>query len=328
MNQRRLLVLALSAGLTGHPALLWAQAVAGGMRRVGVLAPSTRAKEEITLKPFYDEMRQLGWVEGQNIFYDRAYADEQSAMLPRLAAELVARKPDLIYAPPPAAAVAAKRATQTIPIVFATGGDPVAAGLVASLSSPGGNVTGVITVIDSLAPKRLELLRQILPSVKRLGLIGDPADSRMNTDRVALARAAPALDVTVVVAEAPDPAAFDLGLASLSAQHVDAIMGAGGLPTNLRERLVELTIKQRVPVVGGNSAMVEAGVLFSYAASVAGQIRRSAHLVDKVLKGAKPSDIPVEQPTTFELVINLKAAKALGIKIPQSILLRADRVIE
>ena len=128
-----------------------------------MLAPSTRGKEEVTLKPFFDEMRRLGWIEGQNIAYDRTYADDRHKDLPRLAAELVAHKPELIYAPPQIAAMAARQATQTIPIVFATGIDPVAAGLVTNLARPGGNVTGVVSAIDSLAPKRLELLREILP---------------------------------------------------------------------------------------------------------------------------------------------------------------------
>ena len=256
------------------------------------------------------------------------YADDQSQALPRLAAELVARRPDLIYAPPSSAAVAATRATNTIPIVFATGADPVGAGLVMSLSNPGSNATGVITIIDSLAPKKLELLREIMPGVRRLGLIGDPNDPRLTVDRAALAQVTSSLGVTVVVDDALNPAGFDAGLASLIGHRVDAIMAVGSLADNLRERLVELTIKQRVPVVGTYSAMVEAGAFFAYAASLPSQLRRSAHLVDKVLRGAKPADIPVEQPTDFEFVVNLKAAKLLGITIPRSILLRADRVIE
>ena len=187
------------------------------------------------------------------------YADDQSQALPRLAAELVARRPDLIYAPPSSAAVAATRATNTIPIVFATGADPVGAGLVMSLSNPGSNATGVITIIDSLAPKKLELLREIMPGVRRLGLIGDPNDPRLTVDRAALAQVTSSLGVTVVVADALNPASFDAGVASLIGQRVDAIMAVGSLTYNLRERLVELTIKQRVPVVGTYSAMVEAG---------------------------------------------------------------------
>ena len=328
MNQRRLLVLAMGASLAGHVPLLRAQAATAGMRRVGVLAPSTRAREEVTLKAFFDEMRELGWIEGQNIAYDRVYADDQQQALPRLAAELVARRPDLIYAPPQSAAVAAKRATSVIPIVFATGTDPVGTGLVMSLADPGGNATGVISVIDSLAPKRLQLLREAMPGVKRLGLIGNPDDPRLKLDRIALERVTSALGVTLIVAEASSPAGFDAAVASLIGQRVDAITMSGSIATNLRGRLMELTMRQRIPVTSGAGELADAGALLVYGSPLPIQFRRSAHVVDKVLKGAKPADIPVEQPTTFDLVINMKTAKALGIQIPQSILLRADRVIE
>ena len=328
MNQRRLLVLTMGAGLAGHAGLLRAQTATVGMRRVGVLAPSTRAREEVTLKAFFDEMRELGWIERQNIAYDRVYADDQHQALPKLAAELVARRPDLIYAPPQSAAVAAKRATSVIPIVFATGTDPVGTGLVMSLADPGGNATGVISVIDSLAPKRLQLLLEVMPGVKRLGLIGNPDDPRLKLDRTALERVTSALGVTLIVAEASSPAGFDAAVASLIGQRVDAITMSGSIGTNLRERLVELTLRQRIPLTSGAGELADAGALFVYGSPLPNQFRRSAHVVDKVLKGAKPADIPVEQPTTFELVINLKTARALGITIPQSILLRADRVIE
>ena len=298
------------------------------MRRVGVLAPSTRASEEVTLKAFFDQMRQLGWIEGQNIAYDRVYADDQHQALPKLAAELVARRPDLINAPPQSAAVAAKRATSVIPIVFATGTDPVGTGLVMSLADPGGNATGVISVIDSLAPKRLQLLREAMPGVKRLGLIGNPDDPRLKLDRTALERVTSALGVTLIVAEASSPAGVDAAVASLIRQRVNAITMSGSIGTTLRARLVELTLRQRIPLTSGAGELADAGALFVYGSPLPNQFRRSAHVVDKVLKGAKPADIPVEQPTTFELVINLKTARALGITIPQSILLRADRVIE
>ena len=164
MNRRRFLLFALGASLSGHTALLWAQTSTGSMRRVGVLVPSTQANAEIGLKPFFDQMRQLGWVEGQNIAYDRTYADDRQEMLPRLAAELVARKPEVIYAPPTVAAVAAKQATQTIPIVFGLAADPVGTGLVTSLARPGGNVTGISGIGASLGPKRVELLRESCPA--------------------------------------------------------------------------------------------------------------------------------------------------------------------
>ena len=328
MNQRRLFVFALGAGLTGHPALLRAQTSTGSMRRVGVLAPSTRAKEEITLKPFFDEMRQLSWVEGQNIAYDRVYADDQQELLPRLAAEMVARKPELIFAPPSAAAVAAKQATQSIPIVFATSGDPVRVGLVKSLAHPGGNVTGISSAFEGLASKRVQLLREMMPAAKRLGFLADRTAYGARLLASALEPVITAYGMTMVFAEATNPLELDAAMARLAGERVHAVFAISDLAFNQRVRLIELANRDRVPVVGQRAQVADAGGLFSYAPSLAGQLRRSAQMVDKVLKGAKPADLPVEQPTTFELVINQKTAKALGIQIPQSILLRADRVIE
>ncbi len=328
MAQRRLVLLTLGAGLSGHAPVLRAQAPGANLRRVGVLAPSTRVREEVTLKPFFDQMRELGWIEGQTIAYDWVYADDQMALLPRLAAELVARKPELIYAPPMPSALAAKRATGTIPIVFGVGRDPVAAGLVVSLARTGGNVTGIAANFDSLAPKHLELLNAIRPGAKRIGFVGDPSDVQFNLDRAALGPAAKALGLSITVAEGSNPAEFDAALATLIAQGVEAIYGSGPLVFNLRGRLIELASSKRLPVIGHVAPVAEAGALFSFGASLADQLRRSAQMVDKILKGGKPADIPVEQPTLFELVVNLKTAKALGITVPRTFLLRADRVIE
>ncbi len=328
MNRRRVLQFAIGVGVASSALPLRAQAPAASIRRVGVLAPSTRAKEEVTLKPFFEEMRRLGWIEGQTIAYDRTYADDRHKDLPRLAAELVAHKPELIYAPPQIAAVAARQATQTIPIVFATGTDPVAAGLVANLARPGGNATGIISAIDSLAPKRLELLREILPTAKRIGLLGDSSDPRLKIDRTALEPVVSALGLTLIVREASNPAEFDAAVASLIEQRVDAIMAVTSISSNLRERLIELTSRRRVPVVSGLIPVVEVGGLLSYGGSIPDQLRRSAQLVDKVLKGAKPADLAVEQPSKFELAINLKTARSLGLTVPPSLLQRADVVIQ
>jgi putative ABC transport system substrate-binding protein len=299
-----------------------------GMRRIGVLAPSTRAKEEVILKPFFDEMHRLGWIEGRTIVYDRVYANDRHQELPKLAAEMVARKPELIYAPPQIAALAAKQATQTIPIVFGTGPDPVRSALVTSLARPGGNVTGAVQSADSLAPKRVELLREILPGVRRLGLIGDPADPRFAGDRDALVPAASALGMTVVLGEVSNESELDATVGKLIASRVEAILAVTTIISNLRDRIITLANANRIPVIGANEPLAESGALFAYGASVNGQLRRSAQLVDKVLKGTKPANIPVEQPTTYELVINLKAAKGLGIVVPQSLVNRADRVIQ
>jgi putative tryptophan/tyrosine transport system substrate-binding protein len=331
MNQRRLLLLALATGLSGNATLPRAQTPSASLRRVGVLAPSTRAKEEIILKPFFDQMRELGWVEGQNIVYDRVYADDQMAMLPRLAAELVARKPEVIYAPPAPAAAAAKQATQTIPIVFGSVSDPVGAGLVASLAHPGGNVTGMASgVADELAPKRVQLLRDVLPGAKHIGSLGDPTDPSTASQRQTLVPLAAALGLTIVDADATSPADFDAAVAKLASERVDAIFitGTGALAFSLRAHLIELANRGRIALIAGNSLYANAGALFTYGPSNAERLGRSAYPVDKILRGAKPADIPVEQPTMFELVINLKTAKALGITVPRSVLLRADRVIE
>ena len=237
------------------------------------------------------------------------------------------RKPELIYAPPSVAAVAARQATRTIPIVFATGADPVGAGLVSSLARPGGNATGVVTVAESLAPKRLELLHEILPGAKRVGLLSDPTEPISAVDRSRVALAATALGLTIVEVEMSSAGELDAAVAKLIGQGVDVILNTSTIASNLRGRLIELANRRRLPVVGA-SMLFEAGALFSYSPSLADQLRRSAQLVDKVLKGAKPADLPVEQPTKFELVINLKTAKALGLTIPQSLLLRADDVIQ
>ncbi len=228
MNHRRLVLLALGAGLSGNAALLHAQTPAANLRRVGVLAPSTRAKEEVILKPFFDQMRALGWIEGQTIAYDRAYADDQQETLPRLAIEMVARKPELIYAPASPTATAAKLATRTIPIVFGAVPNPVGIGLVASLARPGGNVAGISNISASLVPKRLQLLREVLPGVKRIGLLMmDSTDLTTKLVQQEVASVATSLGLTMVVAECANPVEFEAAFAKLIAQGAGAIHGSG-----------------------------------------------------------------------------------------------------
>ncbi len=328
MPRRRRLALAVFASLSVCAPLLLAQTPGAHPRRVGVLAPSTRAKDDVILKPSFDQMRELGWIEGQTIAYDRVYADDQQQDLPRLAAELVARKPELIFAPPTVAALAAKQATGTIPIVFTTLTDPVGNGLVASLARPGGNATGVINVIESLTPKRLQLLHEILPNARRVGFLRDPTELQSDASLRSSDQAATALGLTIIWADMSNPSELDAALAKLTGQGVDVIFAVPTIASNLRARIVGLANQKRVPVMFKRAFELEAGGLFSYGSSLADQIRRSAQLVDKILKGAKPADMPVEQPTKFELAINLKAAKALGITIPRSVLLRADEVIQ
>ena len=256
MRRRRLLVLSAGAAISGSPVLLSAQTPATSLRRVAVLAPSTRAKEEVTLKPFFDQMRALGWIEGQTIAYDRAFADDRHEDLPRLATELVARKPELVYAPPSIAARAAWQATRTIPMVFATANDPVREGFVASLGRPGGNATGLSNISASLLPKRIQLLREILPGVKRIGRLLDPADSSGRQAQQEFAPVAASLGLTITMAEPADPAGFDAAVAELFAARVDAIYAASVLALNMRGRLIELANQKRVPVIGVNPGKI------------------------------------------------------------------------
>src|SRR5712672_2476065 len=223
MKRRQVSGLVLAIGASTLPLRGWTQASSPVVRRVGVLAPSTPAKEEVTLKPFFDQMRRLGWIEGTNIAYDRVYADDHLDALDGLAAELVARRPEVIYAPPTVAAMAAKRATQTVPIVFGVVFDPVTLGLVASLAHPRGNVTGIISFADSLAPKRIELLREMMPNVKRIGLPGDSTDPSAKFDQRAMMPLAVSLGLTLVVADIANPDDIDAAIAKLAANRVDVI---------------------------------------------------------------------------------------------------------
>lgn len=328
MKRRRLLVgLAAIGSALGRGGAM-AQTPGRDMRRVGVLAPSTAAKEEVILRPFFDEMRALGWIEGRNIQFDRAYGNDRPEIMQRQAGALVLRAPEVLYAPPMVAATAAKQVTATIPIVFATGIDPVGTGLVTSLAQPGGNVTGISSIADSLAPKRVELWRQIRPNANRLGLIGDPDDANTRSDRAALAELAGSLGLDIVFAPIRGLADLAAALDLLVERQVDAALSQSSLIFNLRQPLLEQARRRHLPVIGPRAELAVDGALFSYGSSLAEQIRRSAHLVDKILKGAKPGEIPIEQPGTFELVVNLKTARALGITMPKAVLLQAARVIE
>ena len=325
MNRRR--ALATLAG--GAMLATIARAQTGRpLPRVGVLAPSTREREAVTLKPFFDEMRALGWIEGSTVAYDYAYADDRHETMDRIAAELASRKPDVIYAPPFPSAVSARRATGTIPIVFATATDPVGAGLVKNLARPGGNVTGITSIVDSLAPKLLELAREILPASRRIGLLGDATDPRSKIDRDTLSPLASRYGLELFAAEASSPSALDTTIGQLLRRPLDIVLTNSTLTFNLRHRLIELCNAARVPVAGHRAEIAEAGALFSYGAPLAYQIRRSAYFVDKILRGQRVADLPVEQPTRFEIVVNAAAARRLGIRVPPAVLARADRVIE
>ena len=324
-----MLALGWALAWVGAPLQAQAQARSDPLRRVAVFSPGEPDDDDALGEPFFDEMTRLGWIEGQNIVYDRVHGADRMAQLPRLAAELVARKPDLIYAAGPPTATAVKRATATIPVVFSLVVDPLAAGLVSSYAHPGGNVTGVTQALtESLMPKRLELLRELLPGVARIGVLGNPAESASRSDQEALAPVVARLGMTMIVANAADPAAFEAAVGSLIDQRVQAILPASSIAITRRAWLAEVATRAHVPVVGLHAPMARSGALFSYGPSFAQQMRRAAYLVDRILRGAKPGQTPVEAASTVELVVNRRSARALGVAIPRAVLLRADEVIE
>jgi putative ABC transport system substrate-binding protein len=271
---------------------------------------------------------ELGYIEGRNLVVDRRFADDKFDRLPALARELVQRRPDVIVAVSSQAIEAARDATATIPIVMVISTDPVARRLVASYSRPGGNVTGVTAVAEtSLAGKRLELLKEAVPSAARIAVLGSGSLSSSAQLKEAQ-KAAQALRLKLVVVEVQD-ADYDRAFGTIVAERADAIFIIMG-PTFLRDRIqiAERTVRHGLPTVCGTPELVELGALMSYGSSILDVARRVAAYVDKLFKGAKPADLPIEQPTKFELAINMKTAKTLGLTIPQSVLERADRVIQ
>jgi putative ABC transport system substrate-binding protein len=327
--QRRDFLIAAGA-LLAAPLAAEAQQAAK-IARIGFLGNSTTALGHLR-DAFLQGMRDLGYVEGRNLVIEYRYAEGQLERFPALAAELVALKVDVIVAPPTPAAHAAKRATTTIPIVFAGAGDPVTSGLVTSLARPGGNITGLSGLSPELVGKCLEQLKQAVPGVSRVAVLWQPGGQGERAERDMLkeaAVAARALGMRLQFVEARGTADFDWAFSNMTTARAGALTV---LPSSMfnteRRRLADLAAKSRLPAVYQLREYVDAGGLMAYGANLADLNRRAAAYVDKILKGAKPADLPVEQATKFELVINLKTAKALGITIPQSVLLRADEVIQ
>ena len=319
------IILALALGVLAEPLAAPAQQAAGKSPRIGFLGD---------VPPFLDEafrqgLRELGYVDGQNITIEHRAAAWKYERLPGLAAELVRLKVDVIVAASPPATEAAKQATRTIPIVFTVVGDPVAAGFVASLARPGGNLTGLATISPELLGKQLEMLKAIAPKISRVAILLNPSQGGHRLAVRQAESAVRALGVQLQVLEARTASEIDAAFAAMTSQRVgglivlrDAVFRAQ------RAQIVALAAKNRLPAVYGLREEAEAGGLLAYGASVPQNFRRAATYVDKILKGAKPSDLPVEQPTKFELVINLKTARALGLTILPSLLAQADEVIE
>ena len=276
-----------------------------------------------------EALRELGWVEGENVVFERRYAENWLERLPELAADLVRLKVDVIAAGGTLAPLAAKRATSTIPIVMTIAGDPLGSGLVDSLAQPGGNVTGMSLMVPDLGGKRLELLKELLPRLARVAVLWNAANPYSAIVFKETQAAARALGIEVQSLEVRTPDDFDGAFETVQRQHPDALMTIEDpLTFTHRKRIADFQTGQQLPSLSGLSEFAAAGGLVSYGANQADVIRRAAGYIDKILKGAKPANLPVQQPTKFELVINLKTAKALGITIPTSLLATADEVIE
>jgi putative ABC transport system substrate-binding protein len=274
-------------------------------------------------------LRDLGYVEGQGVALEYRHSGGRDELLPRLAAELVNLNVNVILTYGTKATRAAKQATTTIPIVMLTVLDPVGAGLVPSLARPGGNITGSSEVSEELSAKRLELLKQAVPNAKRVGVLMDPTHATNVLDLKSTQMAARTLGVTLHSLEVRASGELDRALDGMIRQHPDAlIVLSGDLLFTHRRFILEFAGRNRVPVIYGWREGAEAGALLSYGVDIGDNYRRAAIFVDKILKGAKPADLPIEQPTKFELVVNLKTARALGLTLPPSLLLRADHVIE
>jgi len=327
MQRRQLLRLAAGAiAALSLPALAQPER---RVRRIGVFFLTSARASAAWLAAFREGMGELRWVEGRDYVIDARYANGVARAGPVLAAELVATQPDLVLTGAEEAVRQLAQRSKTIPVVFAISQDPVGSGIAASLQRPGGNATGLTTLTRDLEGKRLQLLKEAFPRVAHVVLLFDPADVGSVPQVKEIEEAAAHLRIRVTPIELGQAAdtepAFKRG-AALGAQAY--LVVEGPLASSQLQAIVDRIMRAKVPAIFGASQYVEAGGLMSYSPSYLDNFRRAAAYVDKILKGAKPGDLPVEQPTKFELVVNLKTAKALGITFPQSFLLRADKVIE
>jgi putative ABC transport system substrate-binding protein len=331
VDRRDFLSAASAAVIVSAAAALAAAAQEPGRTsRVGFLGLRTRSDSASQLEAFLQGLRALGWVEGQNIVIEYRWADGRADRLSALVTELIRLKVDVIHAGNTQAAVAAKNATSSIPIVMATVGDPVTLGLVASLARPGGNVTGLSYGVSlDIVGKQLELLKEVVPKVRRVAVLSNPANPSHALALTQAGDVAQTLGMDLQSQEARGHHEFVNAFAAMTQERAGALYVLADPMFNLeRARLQALAAKSRLPAMYGLREFAEAGGLMSYAADSRDNFRRSAAYVDRILKGAKPADLPVEQPTKFELVINLRAAKALGLTIPPAVLARADEVIQ
>jgi len=328
MNNRRRLIILMFASLLGVPLASLGQQPAK-VARIGFLEASTPSAIAARVEAFRQGLRDLGYVEGKNVVIEYRYAEGNFDRLPALAAELVRLNVNVIVTGGPTAIPAAKAATTAIPIVMAFDTDPVGSGFAASLAKPGGNITGLSTLAPELSAKQIELLKEIVPKLARVAVLGTASRPGSAHALREVENAAKALKVQVQFQDVVDPKGIDAAFLAARKGGADAVLVLGSPLFNAnRTELTELASKSRYPVIYDRAEFVEAGGLMTYSVSLADLARRAATYVDKILKGAKPGDLPIEQPTKFDLVVNMKTAKALGIKIPNSVLAQATKVIE
>jgi putative ABC transport system substrate-binding protein len=324
--RRREFITLVGVAAAAWPHAVWAQQ-AGKIHTVGFLSPGS--PPEFFLPVLFDALAESGWIEGKNIVVERRYAENRLERLPGLAAELVHLNVDVIVAAGTLGPLAAKRATSTIPIVMTAAGDPLGSGLVTSLARPGGNVTGMSLMVPDLGGKRLELLKELLPRLSRVAVLWDAANPYPAIVFKETQAAGQRLGIEVRSLEVRGPNDFGGAFEAASKQRPDALITVEDpLTFNYQGRIADFAVIEQLPSLFGTREDVAAGGLISYGANIADLFRQSAGYVDKILRGAKPADLPVQQPTKFELVVNLKTAKALGLDIPPTLLARANEVIE
>jgi putative ABC transport system substrate-binding protein len=327
LDMKRREFITLLGGAAAWPLAARAQQPAK-LPTIGYLGPSTRSLDSQRLNAFVQRLRELGWNEGRTIAIEYRWAEGRNERLAETAAEFVRRKVDVIVTSATPPTVAAKQATSVIPIVFAAVGDPVGIGVVESLARPGGNATGLSLQQTDAAGKRLEVLREVMPGLRRLAIMANSGNPSAGLDMREAQATARALGLEAVTSEVLRPEDIAPAFDALKG-NVEALYVCGDpLAVTNRVRINTLALGARLPTMFGAREYVEAGGLMSYGANFLDLYRRTAELVDKVLRGSKPADIPVEQPTKFDLIINLTTAKALGLKIPPTVLARADEVIE
>ncbi|HEY3180587.1 MAG TPA: ABC transporter substrate-binding protein [Casimicrobiaceae bacterium] len=313
-------LLAQSLAAEGQPAKIW---------RIGYLSPGARPADGAPPAVLRQALQELRYVDGQNVAYVGRWAEARSERLPSLATELVELKVDVIMAFGGKTALAAKGATSTIPVVLIGGGDLVDIGLVASLARPGGNVTGLSDQATELSAKRLELLQEAIPTTKRIAVLWNANDPAMTSRYREIVKAAGALRVTIQPLGVREPEDFDDAFSSMTRERPDALLLVTDSLTNLnRKRVLEFAGAHSLPAMYEYGSLVREGGLMSYGPDFDDLLRRAAVYIDKILRGAKPSDLPVEQPTKYYLLVNLRTAKSLGLTIPQSLLLRADELVQ